>query len=86
MDDSTQLADANRENDALRRTIELLRADVRRMDEAVTHAVKGMTNMAEKLATAGMFLGFSADEPKEHIGEKCRLLNAELARLRKECE
>lgn len=61
-----------------------LEAENARVSAALTDAVAGLNEMAKKLVAAGMAIGFHADESVYDIAEKCRLHNAELARLREE--
>ncbi len=61
-----------------------LEAENARLKATISDAVQGMNDMAGKIATCGVYLGFRADQSKEEIGEICRKQNAELFFLRKQ--
>lgn len=63
----------------LEQNVRLMRADRERLDGAVTHAVKAMSQTAEKLAIVGELMGFQCDASRDDIAALVKKRMAEAA-------
>lgn len=63
----------------LEQHVRLLKADRERMDGAVTHSVKAMSQTAEKLAVVGELMGFQCDASRDDIAKLVRKVLADAA-------